>query len=133
MFPITHFLFSIIPMILIFPIYKYLSLAFLIGSYLIDFDHYLWYVICKKDFNLRKAYWWCRESRQKDQMHIFHTMEFWVLMLLLSFVHIFFKLVFIGMIFHLIFDFIDYLYEETSKKGHKSTRAFSFIMWLRRH
>ncbi len=133
MFPITHLLLSILPLILLFPIYKYWSFAFLIGSYLIDFDHYLWYFIYKKDLSLKKAYWWCRETREKDQLHIFHIIEFWVLMFILSFVHIFFLLIFIGIVFHLIFDFIDYIYEEVTKGWHKSTRAFSFILWLKRH
>ena len=73
MFPITHLLLSILPLILLFPIYKYWSFAFLIGSYLIDFDHYLWYFIYKKELNLKKAYWWCRETREKDQLHIYMT------------------------------------------------------------
>ena len=62
MFPTVHLLASIIPLLFMFPVYKYLSFVFLIGSYLIDFDHYLWYVYFKKNINLKKAYFWCRET-----------------------------------------------------------------------
>jgi len=93
----------------------------------------LWYVTYKKDLSLRRAYFWGRDTRKKDQLHIFHTIEFWILMFVLSFVNFIFLLIFAGMVFHLIFDFVEYIYEEISKKGHKSTRAFSFIMWLKRH
>ncbi|MEK6934296.1 MAG: hypothetical protein AABW46_00285 [Nanoarchaeota archaeon] len=133
MLPIVHLLSSIIPVILLFPIYKYWSFVFLIGSWLIDFDHYIWYFIYKKDFSIKNAYRWCRDTHMKDQLHIFHVIEFWILMFFLSFIHILFGIVFAGMVFHLILDFIDYIYEEVRYKGHKSTRTFTFSTWLRRN
>lgn len=131
MLPLVHFIASVIGVILLFPIYKYWSLAFFIGSFLIDFDHYLWHIIKNKNFSLKKAYFYHHPSnkyRDKDLLHIFHVWEFWLLMLILAFFNIFFLMVFLGMVYHLIFDMVDLFM-------HKKydSRAMSYFAWLKRH
>ena len=132
MLPKTHLILSLIPFILLFPAYKYLTFAFFIGSFLIDFDHYLWYIIRFKKFNLEKAYQYYlpenRKYREKDLLHIFHVWEFWLLMLILSFAHMFFLIIFFGIIFHLLLDFIDLYLNKTY-----GLRAISYFFWLKRH
>ena len=133
MFPKYHLIISLIVILALFPIYKFWTIGILFGGYLIDFDHYLWYILRKRDFSLKKAYKYSlpenKISKEKDVLHIFHVWEFWVIMLILSFFNIFFTLVFIGMIIHLIMDFID-LHRDLRRI---EDRAFSFFMWLRRH
>lgn len=106
MFPIYHFVSSIVPIMLLFPIYKYFSLVFLVGSYLIDADHYLWYVLRYKDLSFKNAY---RESllKKEGRLHIFHTVEFLFLMGILSFHSIFFFVILMGMVFHMSLDLLD--------------------------
>ena len=132
MVPLIHILTSFIPFVFLFPFYNYLSFAFFIGSVLIDIDHYFWYVIRFKDFSVKRAYEYYlpenRPKREKDILNIFHVWEFWILILALSFVHIIFLLILLGMIFHLTLDFIDLNVKKTY-----GARAISYFYWLKRH
>lgn len=95
-------------------------LIIFLSSVLIDFDHYLYYIIKKKDFSLRNAYRWFIQNREiwlalsrkeKENMKhgiiIFHGIECWILLALLVFVHKIFLFVLIGVLIHMILDFID--------------------------
>ncbi len=124
MFPIYHLVASIVPIIILFPIYKYLSLLFLVGNYLIDGDHYLWYIIRYKDINFRNAY---KESllRKQGRLHILHTVEFWFLLWILSSYSIFLFIIFMGMVFHMSLDIIDLKIKRCFK-----ARYFSVIKYI---
>ena len=89
------------------------SLIFLF-SILIDFDHYIWYAIKKKDWNFRKAYYWHKAlpKNHKPIMHIFHTIEFHIFAGLLIFFWHGFLFILIGMIFHSVLDIIDIVYNK---------------------
>ena len=102
------------------------SLIFL-SSVLIDFDHYSWYAIKKKDWNLKNAYYWNKAlpKKHKPMMHIFHTIEFTILVGLLGFIWSGFFYIFIGMLFHSFSDIIEINYNK--KTG---CREFSFIKYL---
>ncbi|MFH1591921.1 MAG: hypothetical protein ABIB47_00970 [Candidatus Woesearchaeota archaeon] len=130
MLPLIHLIPSLIVVGFLFPFYSYWSFTFLIGSFLIDVDHYLWYVFRFKSFNLKKAYIYSlpENKREKDSLHIFHVWEFWVLLGLLSFIHKFIFIVFVGVVFHIILDFVDSL-----KRKCSGARATSYFAWLRRH
>ena len=65
-----------------------------LSSFLIDTDHYLAYVYLKKDFSLSKSveFYLAMGNEQKklrtkktEPLMIFHTAEFWGLLLILSF------------------------------------------------
>jgi len=131
MLPLKHFLASIIVLGFLFPFYKLWGLAFLIGSFFIDVDHYLWYIIRHRNFSLKNAYFYHKERprRERDMLHIFHVWEFWVLMFVLAFFNNFFALIFLGLVFHLILDFIDLYFNIDTIYN----RAFSFFAWLQRH
>ena len=144
MFPIVHFLSSALLAIILYQFYGYWCLAAFIGGFLIDVDHYFWYVIEKRGFNVIKCYKdMMRETkirREKlrkvqrpvhvkyDMLHIFHVWEFWVLMFLLSLVHKFFFIIVLGMILHLVLDFYDMF-----KERIYGIRSVSFFYWLKRH
>ena len=131
MLPLFHLLGSLAVIAILFPFYNIWSFVFLVGSFFIDIDHYIWYVIKERDFSLRRAYLYSRDKRNKgkDHLHIFHVWEFWVLLFLLAFFNTFFALVFLGLVFHLTMDFIDLYFHMDCIRN----RAFSFFMWLKRH
>ena len=126
MLPNTHAILGAVFFILIYFIFHItLFNTFLIffATVFIDFDHYLWYVYRKKSFNLIKAYFWFKEKRKKwlqlsekeREKHrraylIFHSIEFWILLFLLSFMNKLFLFILIGVLFHMIFDYIEIIY-----------------------
>lgn len=101
-------------------------LIIFISSFLIDFDHYLGYVIRKKDFSPIRAYVWnlsitkkafSMPRKEKDKFYtfvcFFHGVEILVILLILgNFVSKYFFFVFIGFSFHLALDAIhSYVYD----------------------
>jgi hypothetical protein len=95
------------------------SLIFL-SSVLIDFDHYLYYIIKKHDFSLKKAYLWSLNGRKswlkldKEQklkyelaVFAFHGLEFCLILLFLLLISNIFFWILLGVVIHLGLDFID--------------------------
>jgi len=94
-----------------------------LASFLIDFDHYLIYIITQKNLSLKKAYKifsqhkdkWVKlpkkkKSQYKEYLLIFHGIEFVILLIALSFLHNIFLFILIGILFHLVLDYIDIIY-----------------------
>ena len=103
------------------------SLIFL-ASFLIDFDHYVWYIQKKNDFNLKNAYNFLKKEskkKHKTMLHIFHTLEFIALTFILSFFWQGFLFIFIGMIFHSSLDIGDLIYHK-----HYGAREHFLIRYL---
>jgi len=131
MLPKTHIILGIIFSIALLYFFKIslfsASLVFS-TSVLIDFDHYLFYFSRNKNLNLKKAYYWHKSipDNHKPIMQTFHSIEFLLLVLLLSFIWKPFIFILIGMIFHSIIDIID-IY---SKIHNLKAREFSLIRYL---
>lgn len=121
MFPkyhiIINFLVALPLLFIINPIYV---LIFFFASFLIDFDHYLYYVLEKNSFSLKKAYNWflinkvrrkkmSREERKKHQdwFLIFHGIEPLVVLAPLSFYFYPLFFIFLGFLVHMIEDMIE--------------------------
>ncbi len=102
------------------------SLIFL-SSVLIDFDHYVWYGFKKKDWSLKNAYNRNKAlpKKHKPIMHIFHTIEFLIMVFMLFYFWNGFLFILVGMVFHSILDILDIFYNK--KLG---AREFSFIRYL---
>lgn len=66
MLPSRHFILGLILGAILFPYIGLLG-AILVwfSSFLIDFDHYLWFIFIKRDFSLKKAYKWHILKRDK--------------------------------------------------------------------
>jgi len=118
MLPKIHAILGAVFSILIYFIF-HISLfnAFLIlfASIFIDFDHYVLYVEKKNDFSLKNAYNFLKKEsskKHKPMLHIFHTIEFMILILVLSFFWQGFLFIFIGMIFHSALDIGDLIYHK---------------------
>ena len=102
------------------------SILIFLSSFLIDFDHYLWYVLKKKDFNLKKAFYFLKEmEKKKPMMMVFHTFEFILLILILSFFFNPFLFILMGMLFHSLLDLIDLKYNNEMR-----FREFWFTRYL---
>ncbi len=113
------FIFSLI-LFLIFPINLLEAGLIFFSSFLIDFDHYLYFVFTKKSFNLKEAYFGFKKKglflkklskpeRKKyvPGFYIFHGLETLIVLGVLGyFISSYFYLVLFGAAFHLILDYI---------------------------
>lgn len=118
MLPKTHFILGAIFSILLYFIFHITafqaSLVFF-ASFLIDFDHYAWHVLRKKSFSLKKSYDFFNIKPYEKRMMLFHTLEFILLILILSYFWRKFLFIWIGMIFHSLLDIIQMGYDDELK------------------
>src|SRR3989338_5268779 len=116
--------------------WKYLSLIFA-ASVLIDFDHYVNAAMKTKKLSLGSAFNYhkslgvlqavekSRGIRKNGDFHLFHTIEFHVVIALLGIFSMSFFYIFVGMAYHSLLDLFylinkDYLYR----------REYFFFNWL---
>ena len=106
MLPKTHFLLGLVFSLLLLPVIGWNSLIVLAATVLIDVDHYLIYVFRKKNFSLRKAfyYFFNNEFGENRVLCAFHTIEFWTVLLMLSFFYKPFFYALLGITFHFFLD-----------------------------
>ncbi|MEK6841446.1 MAG: hypothetical protein AABW57_01780 [Nanoarchaeota archaeon] len=132
-----HLLSCIILSLILFPFYSYYSLLIFIFGFFIDVDHYLYDIIKTKNPSLINSYRMHINKNKilKDQLHIFHTIEFIILFILLTIISNNFYLILIsmGLVLHLILDAIYYIYITKKNIELKQTRAFSLISWIKRN
>tara|TARA_Y100000310_G_scaffold345208_1_gene462676 strand:+ start:4763 stop:5200 length:438 start_codon:yes stop_codon:yes gene_type:complete len=118
--------------------YLYLVLVFL-SSFLIDFDHY-WMVGWKegkwrlKENLKRHREMGVEEEKERDEgirrrghFHLFHTVEFHLLVGLLGLLWIGFFYIFIGMVFHSLLDVFWLL-----RKDRFYRREYFLVNWVRK-
>ena len=103
---ILGFLFSL----LLSPIVGYFSLIIFLSSFLIDIDHYFYYVVKKRDFNLINSVNYFLEKHRVKAILFFHSVEFLALLIILSFVNYIFIYISLGIGFHFILDIYSSLY-----------------------
>jgi hypothetical protein len=103
------------------------GLLIFLSSIFADIDHYLVYVKRKGNFSLKKAYIYFvnyeKSKEIKKEVHplfIFHTVEFVALLIIFSFFINFFFYIALGLLFHMILDFI-----ELKKLNQVDLRCFS--------
>lgn len=129
--PQIHFLSSVILIFIVLKLYPDLGLKALwlfVGAFLIDFDYYLFYLYTTGGYNLKRALEHYEKHRKDTyQIRVFHTLEFLALMLIGSFYYQFLKLIFIGMILHVILDLFDLVF---IKKNYRR-RYFFLTNWVR--
>jgi len=135
MYPKDHFIIGILFCVILFFIIPQISFLGLIliflSSILIDFDHYIWFIFNFKNFNLKKAYLYAKNNKSKKnrkKLMIFHTIEFLILILILSYFFKFLIYVFIGLAFHILIDTIDLVFK--IRKNKKSLRYLSSIYYF---
>ncbi|MBI2632175.1 hypothetical protein HYW75_04175 [Candidatus Pacearchaeota archaeon] len=109
------------------------------ASFIIDLDHYICGAMRTHSFHFGKIFYYHNEMgikqhkerekgiRKRGDFHFFHTIEFHILIAILSFFSISFFYFFIGMAFHSLLDLFwllrhDFLYR----------REYFFFNWLRK-
>jgi hypothetical protein len=122
MLPKYHVVFGFFSALIISLIFNlnffYFSIIFL-SSILIDLDHYFRYIYKTKNFSPKKFWEWSMKKykeRKKDKppIFIFHGIESWILLIILSFFNKIFLFIFLGFMIHMILDYVDlYLRKES--------------------
>jgi uncharacterized membrane protein len=113
-------------MAILYPFYKESVLYLLIGGFLIDIDHSIWYFIKFKSLNPKKTLEYYNKLDFKDILNIFHTVEF---IFIFSIFCLFFELylLYAGYIIHIILDIIG-MY----RRNIFDRRTWSLITWIMR-
>ena len=116
MLPKTHIILGAIFSILLYYVFNITifqaSLIFF-ASVFIDVDHYFWYMNKKKEFSLKNAYFHLKNIRPANpMMMLFHTIEFLLIVFLLSFLWKGFLFILIGMLFHSILDIVQMAHDD---------------------
>ncbi|MBN1646351.1 hypothetical protein JW868_04905 [Candidatus Woesearchaeota archaeon] len=125
---------SFVLIALLFPFFGVISLFVLVGGVLFDVDHTLVYASKKrlrsKGISFKKMrHYFMHEHTKKDlkkNIFVFHTIEFLLLLGVLSFLNTLFLMMFLGLLLHLI---LDWAYEMMFRKAVKN---LSVIAWLAR-
>lgn len=142
MLPSKHIMLGAIFTVLLLIIFPQISLLggiiIFLSSFLIDVDHYLYYSIKYKDWNLKHSYaWFIQKSaewkklapKQKEKyersIFIFHGIECWLVLILLIYINPIFGFVLIGFFIHTIFDFID-LYARKESLLLKTSQVYVY-------
>ena len=109
----VHLLTSIIIAILFYPIYNWKVALIIVGGVLIDVDHYLWWVCQHREISLIKSYkFFIRNIEVNDFSNvygillIFHTIEFFLIMVVLSYYSIYAFMFTTGLMSHYVLDAI---------------------------
>jgi len=111
----------------IFPITILQATIIFFSSFLIDVDHYLLYIFQTKDLSFKRArkYFIKRRKRwislplnerekYKRPIFIFHGIEFWLLLILLTNYTSLIWFVLLGILIHITLDYIDLIYLRAS-------------------
>jgi len=145
MFPKYHILIGAIFAVTIWLIYPQICFLglFLIffSSFLIDFDHYLFYVLRKKDIHPKNSFFWFADlhnrkiierieknnptKRVKAPFAIFHTIEFILIIFIISLFYPLFLFILLGILFHSFADVFDEII-----RGVLHFREFSILLYM---
>jgi hypothetical protein len=128
MYPKYHILYGAIFSIILIPLFGFWnSLVVFLASFLIDVDHYTRYVYEKRDFSISRSikYYYNKSIKRKHEVYLLHTVEFWLLLLILGYYYSIFIFILFGVLFHMACDFIDMVH-----KKYYDVRVYSIIIWM---
>ena len=132
----SHFIVSLLVSSIIINENKIGAVLFFLGSFVIDVDHYILYIIKYRSLNIKKAYQRFIENaknkspeKSRKFMKVFHSIEFYLMILLISLFIPLIWFLFAGVIVHLIMDkiMIKWFYNIIK---YKSVGSNSVIYWL---
>ena len=108
-----HLAFTSLLALMLYPLFGPWVLIIFLGGWLIDFDHYVWWVATRKRLNIREFFHFYNVESPKSNHHVNdgniflgHTIEFFLLALILAFLHPIGLIFFIGLLEHWILDAI---------------------------
>jgi hypothetical protein len=143
MVPKYHILFGFIFSIILFfvsPQINFLEAGIIfISSFMMDIDHYFYYVLKKKNINPAKAVKWFFDKRKKlkkispekrtlyySGFYFLHGIETLIILFILGiFLSKVFLLIFIGFVFHLFLDHLEQIYY--NERMDKISIIYDFI------
>ena len=106
-----HFLSALILAVILYPTFEWKVLLIFIGGFLIDIDHYLWYAYKYKKLDLHDCYTHYAVDSYKNNFKdvrgdllIFHTIEFLLMMVILSFYTELALMFTVGLLLHYLLD-----------------------------
>ena len=105
---VLHLFIGLILSLALFPFFRFYSLIVLIPSVLLDLDHFINYLFNYKNINIKKTIKHHENLCGKHALNIFHTIDFIIILAILSFFSKIIFLIFIGTAVHLIFDYLDW-------------------------
>ncbi len=123
---------------LIFPRIGIYALFIFLASFLIDIDHYFIYVTREKDFNFKKSFTYFTKIHEKIKLNlkkrkkvkaplvVLHTIEFLILLTILSLFNMVVFFMLVGFFFHSVLDVIQIHFEFKTL----SIRHFSLIFYF---
>lgn len=121
-----HVLLSALVAAFLAPIYGWWILIAFFAGFLIDADHYIYYMFKFKKYNLITSYKYFM-IHKRNHLLIFHTIEFNIILVLLAlFVHKIFLFVLFGTVPHIILD----LLTTVNNKAEFKSRIFFFTHWI---
>jgi hypothetical protein len=116
-----HVLASIVLSIITYPLFGWWAVLVFVGGVFVDIDHYFVYVLKTKDWSLKRAVVYYKKKKYKQIMpviHHLHTIEFFMVVVILSFFYTFALAFRLGYILHVLLDFIHCIYYKEWK--HRS-------------
>jgi len=143
MYVLPHVIFSGLLTLALYPFFGIVSLLVFIGGVLIDIDHYLEFAFRTKNISPLKSY---RDYMKMNReyfddlknnripkrgyfLHIFHTIELWLVILLISYLSRQY-LLFYGIMFHMSMDTAFYIKNKVKYKDLASYgRPISLIKY----
>jgi len=129
----THVMVGLVVSILLLFFHKeiglfYVTILFL-SSVLIDVDHYIFYAYITGDWSLKRAYYAfvnLEESNNKKQLLLFHGVECWIVLLMLTCLHSLFIYVCIGVALHIILDLL-FMFDKGMSLFPKLSQIFVYL------
>jgi len=126
MIPLWHFISSLILSLVLYPYFGFYSLLTLLLGWFIDVDHIIYYCFKFKRFNYKEAYKYFRDHKFHGKViNVFHTLEFYAIMLILSFYNIYAFIISLGLFLHTILDIIYFFY-----LGRLDLRYWALTGWI---
>ena len=126
-----HFFSSIALSIILFPFFGLSALFAFIGGFMVDIDHYFYFIARKKKLSPRRAwnYFYGRMFMpDRPTMNVFHTVEAFVALLFLSMHSTEILTLTFGFVLHMSLDFADTWYNK-----FWYDRSNSIVYWLVSH
>ena len=122
-----HLMSTLALSLLLYPFYGALSFLSFLGGFFIDVDHYIYYIMKEKDFDIIKSYRYFSTRSFKDfrdQLFIFHTFEFIIPMVIVSFFSEIAFIITLGLLLHLCADW----YQEYSRRYRVKALSILYVM-----
>jgi hypothetical protein len=129
----VHLLTSVVLAIVLYPVFGWVSVFVVVGGFLVDFDHYLLYIIRTGDWSLKKSIIYYRKRKfavKRPVLHIFHTVEAYIVLLAFALYFRPFLLVLLGFKLHMLLDFVHTAYHK--KWGDRTNSVFWFFAKIRK-